>query len=115
MSTEPLRLMQVMAGASVGGAEAFFERMAAALARAGVQQHLAIRQDPDRMARLHPIGTEMSVHRFGGPLDFLTPWQLSQEAKRFQPDVTLAWMSRGAAMAPKRCGSVVAGSAAITA
>lgn len=108
MSTEPLRLMQVMAGASVGGAEAFFERIAAALSRVGVLQHLAIRRDPDRLARLRPIGAAVSVHRFGGPLDFLTPWQLAQEAKRFQPDVTLAWMSRGAAMAPKRYGVVVA-------
>ena len=108
MSTEPLRLMQVMAGALNGGAEAFFERMVGALGRSGVKQHLAIRNEPARVSRLRPSNAAISTHRFGGHWDLLTPWQLKREAKRFQPDVTLAWMSRAALMAPKRPGVVTA-------
>ncbi len=100
--------MQVMAGASHGGAEAFFERMVAALSRAGVQQHLAIRRDPGRLERLAATGASISQHRFGGRLDLLTPWQLARQAKAFQPEVTLAWMSRAALMTPKRYGTVAA-------
>ena len=44
----PLRLFQAMAGAPAGGAEGFFERLAIALARRGVLQHLAIRRDARR-------------------------------------------------------------------
>lgn len=108
MNERPLRLLQVMAGAAHGGAEAFFERMVAALARAGVRQHLAIRAAPARAARLAPTGAAISQHRFGSRLDLLTPLQLSRAAKRFQPDVTLAWMSRAAVMTPKRAGVVAA-------
>lgn len=108
MSAEPLRLMQVMAGAAHGGAEAFFERMAAALSRAGVRQHLAIRRNPDRARQLQIPGAGISEHRFGRRVDFWTPMQLSRHARKFQPDVTLAWMSRAALMTPKRHGVVVA-------
>lgn len=108
MSAEPLRLMQVMAGAAHGGAEAFFERLAAALSRAGVRQHLAIRRNPARAQQLQMPGVSISEHRFGGRVDFRTPLQLSHQARKFQPDVTLAWMSRAALMTPKRYGVVAA-------
>jgi len=97
-----------MAGAHHGGAEAFFERLAAALARAGVHQHLAIRKNPARRARLRKLDTELSEHSFGGRMDFWTSWQLRRVAAQFRPDVTLAWMSRAAIMAPKRYGVTVA-------
>ena len=108
MSADPLRLMQVMAGAPHGGAEAFFERMVAALSRAGVQQHLAIRRNPERSKLLTASGASISEHRFGGRIDILTPWQLSRQAKKFQPEVMLAWMSRAAMMTPKGYGTVAA-------
>jgi glycosyltransferase involved in cell wall biosynthesis len=100
--------MQAMAGSPVGGAEAFFERLAAALARAGVTQHLAIRRNPARAARLAPLGSAISQHRYGGAFDLCTAWELRREAKRFGPDVTLAWMSRAAHLVPRRPGVPVA-------
>jgi glycosyltransferase involved in cell wall biosynthesis len=108
MSDEPLRLLQVMAGAPFGGAEAFFERMVVALANTGVTQHVAVRGDSARLERLRSTNASISQHRFGGAIDLYTPWQLNRLAKRYQPDVTLAWMSRAAKMAPKRHGVVAA-------
>ena len=46
------RLLQAMAGAAHGGAEAFFERLAGALDRAGEEQAIVIRRNPERAARL---------------------------------------------------------------
>ena len=42
------RLLQAMAGAPHGGAEAFFERLAIALHHAGETQQLVIRREPSR-------------------------------------------------------------------
>ena len=46
-----MKVMQMMAGAQFGGAEAFFTRLAIALQRAGLDQRIVIRQDENR-ARL---------------------------------------------------------------
>ena len=43
-----MRVLQTMAGARYGGAEAFFTRLVGALARAGVEQHVVIRRDTAR-------------------------------------------------------------------
>ena len=95
------RLLQAMAGAPQGGAEAFFERLAPALARAGIEQHLAIRRNPDRAARLRGQGLAVSELRFGGRLDFTTGSGLARLAKEFRPDVILAWMNRAARLLPR--------------
>jgi len=97
-----------MAGGPKGGAEAFFERLTIALAAAGVEQHTSIRRNALRAERLNAAGIEVSEARFGGPLDFLTPRRLYRDARLFQPDITFAWMSRAASMAPKRPGVLAA-------
>lgn len=103
-----MRLMQVMAGGPQGGAEAFFERLAIALAAPDLEQLLAIRRDAGRAARLRAAGLQVSEHAFGGRLDLMTPWRLRRLAQRFQPDITLSWMNRGTRMAPTRPGVLVA-------
>ena len=107
MGVSRVRLMQVMAGGSRGGAEAFFERLAVALEAPDLQQQLAIRRDPGRTARLRAAGLQVSEHAFGGRLDLATPWQLRRLARRFRPDVTLSWMNRGTRMAPAAPGVLV--------
>ena len=61
-----------MAGAPAGGAELFFERLTAALHRAGDAVLPVIRRDPARAARLAGAGLHPGQLRFGGPLDLLT-------------------------------------------
>ena len=45
-----MRVLQAMAGAEHGGAEAFFVRLALALHRAGLEQKVVIRADERRAA-----------------------------------------------------------------
>jgi len=95
------RLLQMMAGARHGGAEAFFERLAPALDRAGIVQRLLIRTDPERAARLRAAGLEVTELGFGGALDLRTPFRTAAAARDFRPDIALAWMNRAARFLPK--------------
>ncbi|RVU34750.1 glycosyltransferase [Hwanghaeella grinnelliae] len=89
-----------MAGAKIGGAEGFFERLCVALANAGTEQHAAIRTHDRRARLLAEAGIPVTEMRFGGKLDILTGRRLNTLARSFQPDVALAWMSRGASFMP---------------
>jgi glycosyltransferase involved in cell wall biosynthesis len=95
-----IRLMQAMAGAEHGGAEAFFERLALALERAGVPQRVLIRKNPKRAALLRAGGIELAQAPFGGPLDLITRFAFKREIKSFKPDVVLSWMSRASRFVP---------------
>ncbi len=95
------RLLQAMAGAPHGGAEAFFERLAPALHRAGITQQVLIRANPKRAALLRAGGVEVVELPFGGALDLVTRWRFAQEVKRFQPDLVLSWMNRASKFVPK--------------
>ncbi len=94
------KLLQIMAGAKVGGAEKFFERFAIALHNAGMEQHIAIRSNVEREALLKQAGIRPSCHRFGGLLDFKSGRDLQKITNEFQPEIALAWMSRGAKFMP---------------
>jgi glycosyltransferase involved in cell wall biosynthesis len=93
--------MQLMAGAHHGGAENFFERLAAALPRAGIEQCVAIRRDEERAARLRAAGVEAIELPFGGLLDFSTRPALRRAIKDFKPHVVLSWMNRATKFCPK--------------
>ena len=94
------RVLQAMAGAPHGGAEAFFERLVIALARAGTDQHVLTRDHADRLARLRAAGLAPVALRFGGWLDVTTRRRFRAEIARFRPDIVLTWMSRATAFCP---------------
>ena len=96
-----MRLMQAMAGAPLGGAEAFFMRLALALQRRGVTQHLLLRPDAARRAALQAGGVAFGETAFGGPFDLLSRWRFAREVGRFRPSHVLTWMSRATAACPK--------------
>jgi glycosyltransferase involved in cell wall biosynthesis len=95
------RILQAMAGAPHGGAEAFFERLAIALDRAGETQKLVIRRDAARAARLRGAGLEVEEVAFGRPLDFTTRPRLAKIITAFAPRVVLSWMSRATEACPR--------------
>lgn len=103
-----MKILQAMAGAKIGGAEEFFMRLAPALTRAGIDQHVAIRTHPQRRKALTDAGVPVTEMRFGGPLDIPSRLKLAHLAKRQDPDILLAWMSRAAAIAPRGRWTVVA-------
>ena len=94
------KVLQVMAGAVVGGAEEFFMRLIPALARAGVDQKVVLRRHDAREKILHASGVETATARFGGPLDLLTGRTVRRVIDNYQPELVLAWMSRAARFAP---------------
>ncbi len=96
-----MKVAQVMAGAPAGGAELFFERLSAALARAGEAVLPVIRRDAARARRLAADGLAPVELGFGGPLDLLTGPRLARTLIRFAPRVVVAWMSRAARFAPR--------------
>lgn len=97
-----MRVLQAMAGQAHGGAEAFFERLTAALHRAGVDQRVVIRKHADRAARLRGVGLEPVELPFGGKADLVTRTRLGLLLREYQPDIVLSWMSRAASMMPSR-------------
>jgi glycosyltransferase involved in cell wall biosynthesis len=96
-----MRVLQAMAGAPVGGAEAFFVRLVVALLRAGLEQHIVIRRDARRAAALSQGGLAPVELRFGGWLDPATRPALAREIDTFRPDVVLTWMSRATRLCPR--------------
>ncbi|MFT6580116.1 MAG: glycosyltransferase involved in cell wall biosynthesis [Alphaproteobacteria bacterium] len=97
------RLLQVMAGAKHGGAEAFFTRLAPALSDAGVDQKIIIRRNPERAAQLRASGVSPIELRLGGMFDCLSARGVSRVVDQFDPDIVLAWMNRATSFcAPDR-------------
>jgi len=94
-------LVQIMAGAPHGGAEAFFGRLAIGLQRAGQAQHVIIRADAERAAMLTQAGVACSQLPFGGMLDFQTSRAISRLLRDLKPRVVLSWMNRATARTPR--------------
>jgi len=89
-----VKVLQAMSGGEVGGAEAFFVRLAGALARAGFDQRIVIRRHAARAAALREHGLDPVELAFGGRLDRATARRLAAEIETFAPDVVLSWMNR---------------------
>jgi len=102
-----VRLAQVLGSAALGGAEAFYERLAPALAAAGEEVLAVIRQDAGRLARLRAAGLEPVELPFGHHFDLLTRPRLASVLAAFRPSVVVSWQNRasGYAGAVKRRGA----------
>ncbi|MBE0533656.1 MAG: glycosyltransferase [Rhodospirillales bacterium] len=96
-----MRVLQAMAGAPHGGAEAFFMRLVPALHRAGIQQLVVIRRDAERVAKLRAAGIEPVEVAFGGRLDFGSPLVMRREIRGFKPHIVMTWMNRATHMCPR--------------
>ena len=94
-----MRIAQIMAGAPMGGAETFYERVSIALHGAGETVLPIIRRDAARAERLRAGGLEPVELGFGGPFDLLTAPRLDKALHDFRPDVAVAWMNRAARFA----------------
>jgi glycosyltransferase involved in cell wall biosynthesis len=95
-----MRILQAMAGAEFGGAEAFFVRLACALEQTDIEQRVVIRENPARAATLRAGGVDPLELKFGGRMDWSTPRALKREIAGFKPDIVLTWMNRATAMCP---------------
>ena len=98
-----MKILQVMAGAEYGGAEEFFTRLAIALHKKdGIEQRVVIRKNEERAIRLVDGGVEPTLMKFGGKLDFQTPWAVKRTINEFKPDIVFSWMNRATSMCPSK-------------
>ncbi len=96
-----MKILQAMAGAEFGGAEAFFVRLAIAFNRLNsLEQRVIIRENPNRANLLRVGGVEPIEMKFGGRFDFSTPRALKREIEELKPDIVLTWMNRATRMCP---------------
>ncbi len=98
---QPLRVMQVMAGAREGGAETFFVSLALALRRAGLDQLVVIRRNLARSMALRKGGIEPVELPFGRWFDFHTVPVLRRQARIYRPHVVMTWMNRASGAFPR--------------
>lgn len=98
---EGLRVLQTLAGADKGGAERHFVRLAIALHRAGLQQHIVMRNHPKAVAQLRRAGIALTLAPFGGFLDFATKRLIRTVAAAFRPQIALSYMSRATQHTPR--------------
>jgi glycosyltransferase involved in cell wall biosynthesis len=96
-----MRVLQAMAGAEYGGAEAFFTRLVPALHRAGLEQRVVIRRNERRRQELVAGGLEPIEVAFGGALDLASRLTLRRHIGAFKPDVLLTWMNRASRFCPR--------------
>jgi glycosyltransferase involved in cell wall biosynthesis len=96
-----MRLLQAMAGARHGGAEAFFVRLTLALQRAGQEQRVLIRADAARAQALRRGGVAVTELPFGGLLDLATRWGFRGAIADYRPNVVLTWMNRASQLCPR--------------
>jgi glycosyltransferase involved in cell wall biosynthesis len=92
--------MQTMAGSKMGGAEAFFVRLAVALNSLDISQKIVIRNNADRLHLLRQGGINPVEMGFGGVFDIQSRFTLKREISSFRPNVILSWMSRAARITP---------------
>lgn len=101
-----MRVLQLMAGASHGGAETAFVDMCLAMAQSGVSLCVASRPNA-RLNALRAQDIPVRTLPFGGPLDLYTGWQIRRLIRDFHPDIIQTWMSRAALHIPRNPGAPV--------
>ncbi len=96
-----MRVLQAMAGAPFGGAEAFFSRLVIALHRAGLNQRVLMRPNPARESILQENGITPTLLRFGGVLDIASRLAFKRAVRDYKPDIVMTWMNRATHFCPK--------------
>ena len=90
-----------MAGAPVGGAELFFERLAIAFHQAGVSQKICIKPHKARLTRLSDAGLMVHKSSFSPLIAPLQRMRFKQLAQQAGADIVLSWMNRATQLAPR--------------
>ncbi len=96
-----LKILTVLAGASVGGAETFFVSLTLALARAGLEVRSVLKPNALRQEALARGGIPYETASFGSFLDFTTMRVLGRTVAGFAPEIVLAFAGRAASFAPQ--------------
>ncbi len=97
-----MRVLQVMAGAAVGGIETFFFDGVAALAQAGLAQFVVCRPNvPHQLERLRGLGLPYATAPFGKWWPWPTRAVLARVRAEFRPNLAQFWTGRAARLAQR--------------
>lgn len=96
-----LRILTVLAGAAVGGAETFFTTLTTALARAGLSVRSVLKPSTTRESVLRQAGVAFAIAPFRTPFDWTTTRVIRETADQFCADVILAFAGRAARFVPQ--------------
>jgi len=91
-----VRVLHAIAGAEFGGAETIAQDTIAALAEAGVEQHVVTRPWPIATGRFAAMGVPVTKFGFSRLDSWLRGGALTDAATEFHADIVHAWMSRAA-------------------
>lgn len=96
-----MKVMQILAGDTHGGAENFFMRLVPALTQAGLNQYVVIKNHEARENILKQRGIPYATASFNKILPALTTLKIQSAIRSFQPDIVVTWMSRASHLCPK--------------
>ena len=97
-----IRIMHVMAGGDVGGAENIFLEDVLALADLpDVAQCVVTRPEPNRVAKIKEKNIPIATASFGKWWPFSTKGTMKRAIKEFKPDIIQYWMGRAGQFAVK--------------
>lgn len=101
-----MRVLNIISGSKVGGAEKFFERFCIALNNEkNVEQFVIIKKNNMRFELLNQHGLRTVELGFRSNFDFITQNKIKEVIDIFKPDVTLCWMNRASRMLPNSLNS----------
>ena len=104
-----MRLMQILLSQAEAGAETYFEKVAAEIAKdPGIEQRLVIEALPSREQRLRTANVKFDTL----PVGFLSrplfyDRKLKQAVKNFRPDLIVTWVNRASRKCPATDAIVV--------
>ena len=105
-----MKLLHVVAGAEVGGAETFSQDAILALHEQGIEQHVIARPWPAALARYAAAGIPVTPLRFSTLDRLASRGRVIREAARTMgADLAHAWMQRAAGFVPAAMPCPVAG------
>ena len=96
-----LKVMTVLAGAPVGGAETFFTSLSTAFAQAGFEVRSILKANSSREVSLDNAGIKYAIAPFSAVFDWSTRGVIRRNAAEFCPDVILAFAGRAARFIPR--------------
>lgn len=97
-----MTVLHLLGSPGEGGAETYFLSLAAALAKDGLSQAVAMRANAGREAALAALGLPARVMPFGAPFDFVTGPRIAAYARELPARVLLQWMNRAGRVVPRR-------------
>ena len=95
-----MRILHIMAGRGLGGAETYSTDVMLSLHASGVDECAVVAADGPRTPELRQAGIRLALDVIKGPFRFLQKRRLKKIIEREKPDLIHCWMRRAASLMP---------------